>query len=91
MTIRPTGGLGLVRSDFGGRPRWAFVGSDALHRVQTDCIKTAELEAIPVDRQELRDLVENVMGVLERYSSSLASHRMVPAGCMCSTFPFGAS
>ncbi|MEU6341875.1 hypothetical protein ABZ883_13115 [Streptomyces sp. NPDC046977] len=73
MSIRPAGGLGLVRYDCGGQPRWEFVGSDALHRAQADYIKTADLEAIPVDRHQLRDLVENVMGSLERYSSSLAS------------------
>ncbi|MFE2498565.1 hypothetical protein [Streptomyces scopuliridis] len=73
MSTRPTGGLGLVRSDFAGQPRWALVGSGALDHAQTDCIKATELEGIPVDRQELRDLVENVMGALERYGSSLAS------------------
>ncbi|MEV0495949.1 hypothetical protein [Streptomyces atratus] len=73
MSTHPVGGLGLVRSDFGGQPRWVLVGSGALDRVQTDCIKTAELDAIPLDRQELGDLVEIVMAALESYSASLAS------------------
>ncbi len=73
MSTRPTGGLGLVRSDFGGPSRWALVGSGALGHVQTDCIKTAELEAVPLDRNELRDLVETVMAALESYSAALLS------------------
>ncbi|WP_327241752.1 hypothetical protein [Streptomyces sp. NBC_01320] len=73
MSTRATSGLGLVRSDFASQPRWALVGSGALDHVENDHIRTGELEAIPVDRQELRVLVENVMGALERYGSALAS------------------
>ncbi|MEW2634285.1 hypothetical protein AB0903_22250 [Streptomyces sp. NPDC048389] len=73
MSIRAAGGLSLVRSDFAGQPRWALVGSGALGHVTTDHIRTGELEAIPVDQQELRALVENVMDALERYGASLAS------------------
>ncbi|MDJ0465778.1 hypothetical protein [Streptomyces sp. H27-C3] len=73
MSTRATGGLSLVRSDFAGQPRWALVGSDALDNVTTDHIRTGELEAMPVDRQELRGLVDNVMDALEHYGASLAS------------------
>ncbi|WP_327397655.1 hypothetical protein [Streptomyces phaeochromogenes] len=73
MSLRATGGLGLVRSSFAGKPRWALVGSGALDHVKTDHIRTGNLEAIPVDRQELRALVESVMDSLERYGASLAS------------------
>ncbi|MDX3835870.1 hypothetical protein [Streptomyces europaeiscabiei] len=73
MSLRATGGLGLVRSSFAGEPRWALVGSGALDHVKTDHIRTGDLEAIPVDRQELRALVESVMDSLERYGASLAS------------------
>jgi hypothetical protein len=73
VSIRPTGGLSLVRSDVAGRPRWALVGSGALEHVRTDCIKATDLEAIPVDRQELRDLVGTAMAALESYGSSLAA------------------
>ncbi|MFI7101894.1 hypothetical protein ACIBK8_21295 [Streptomyces sp. NPDC050161] len=73
MSTRATGGLSLVRSDFAGQPRWALVGSGALGHVTTAHIRTGELEAIPVDQQELRALVENVMDALERYGASLAS------------------
>ncbi|MGW6207031.1 hypothetical protein ACWF9B_25735 [Streptomyces sp. NPDC055089] len=73
MSIRPAGGLGLVRSDRGGQPRWALVGTGALGHVQTECIKTAELEAVPFDREELRRLVETVMAALENYSAALVS------------------
>jgi hypothetical protein len=73
VNIRPTGGLDLARSDFGRQPRWALVGSGALGRAQTDCIKTAELEAIPLDRHELCNLVETIMAALESYSAPLAS------------------
>lgn len=67
------GGLSLVRSDIAGQPRWALVGSDSLRNVTTDHIRTGDLEAIPVDRQELSGLVENVMDALEGYGASLAS------------------
>lgn len=73
MSTRATGGLGLVRSDFAGQTRWALVGSGALDHVKNDHIRTGELEAIRVDRQELRALVESVMDALERYGASLAS------------------
>ncbi|MGW0914572.1 hypothetical protein ACWD1Z_22875 [Streptomyces sp. NPDC002784] len=73
MSLRATGGLGLVRSSFAGKPRWALVGSGALDHVKTDHIRTGDLEAIPVDRQELPALVESVMDSLERYGASLAS------------------
>ncbi|MFE7353845.1 hypothetical protein ACFU8Q_11740 [Streptomyces sp. NPDC057543] len=73
MSTRATGGLSLVRSDFAGQPRWALVGSGALDHVTTDHIRAGELEAMPVDRQELRVLVSNVMGALEHYGASLAS------------------
>lgn len=73
MSARATGGLGLVRSDFAGQPRWALVGSSALDHAKADHIQTRELETIPVDRQELRALVEDVMDALEPYGSSRAS------------------
>lgn len=73
MSTRATGGLSLVRSDFAGQPRWALVGSGALDHVTTDHIRTGELEAMPVDRRELRVLVGNVMGALDQYGASLAS------------------
>ncbi|MER5970322.1 hypothetical protein ABT112_11410 [Streptomyces sp. NPDC002055] len=73
MSTRATGGLSLVRSDFAGQPRWALVGSGVLGHVTTDHIRTAELDAIAVDQQEVRALVENVMDALESYGASLAS------------------
>ncbi|MGY3683121.1 hypothetical protein [Streptomyces sp. TE33382] len=73
MSTRATGCLSLIRSDFAGQPRWALVGSSALDHVTSDHIRTGELEAMPVDRQELRVLVGDVMGALEDYGASLAS------------------
>uniref|UniRef100_A0AAU2VM16 Capsule polysaccharide biosynthesis protein n=1 Tax=Streptomyces sp. NBC_00008 TaxID=2903610 RepID=A0AAU2VM16_9ACTN len=73
MSTRSTSGLSLVRSDFAGQPRWALVGSAALAQVKTDHIRTGDLESLPVDRQELRALVEDVMDALERYGSSFVS------------------
>ncbi|WP_329295961.1 hypothetical protein [Streptomyces pseudovenezuelae] len=73
MSTRATGGLGLVRADFAGQPRWALVGSSALDHAKADHIQTRELETIPVDRQELCALVEDVMDALEPYGSSRAS------------------
>lgn len=70
---RTTGGLGLVRSDWPGKPRWTLVGSGALDHVRTDHIRTRDLETLPVDRREVRDLVMNVMDALERYGSALTS------------------
>lgn len=72
MSAPSTGGLSLVRSDATGRPQWALIGSRALDHVRTDCIRTGELEDLPVDRQELRALVDGLMSALERYGSSLA-------------------
>ncbi|WP_330300619.1 hypothetical protein [Streptomyces sp. NBC_00503] len=73
MNTRQTGGLCLVRSDLGGQARWALVGGDALGNVETDCVETAELEAVPLDRGELRNLVETVMAALESTSAGLVS------------------
>ncbi|GAB3177413.1 hypothetical protein [Streptomyces incanus] len=73
MSPRTTGGLGLVRSSYAGKPTWALVGSGALAHARTDHVHTAELEATAVDKQVLRAGVEDVMAALDRYSASLAS------------------
>ncbi|MDF6045881.1 hypothetical protein LRD69_27855 [Streptomyces sp. JH14] len=73
MSPRTTGGLGLVRSSFAGKPRWALVGSGALAHARTDHVHTAELEATAVDKHVLRAGVEDVMAALDRHSASLAS------------------
>ncbi|MEU1406826.1 hypothetical protein ABZ471_31530 [Streptomyces sp. NPDC005728] len=73
MSPLTTGGLGLVRSAFAGKPTWALVGSGTLAHARTDHVHTAELEATAVERQELRACVEDVMAALDRYGTSLAS------------------
>lgn len=73
MSPRTTGGLGLIRSSYAGKPTWALVGSSALAHARTDHLHTAVLEATTVDKQVLRAGVEDVMAALDRYSASLAS------------------
>ncbi|MFJ2716881.1 hypothetical protein [Streptomyces sp. NPDC087437] len=73
MSPRTTGGLGLVRSTFAGKPAWALVGSGALAHARADHVHTAELEATAVDRQELGACVEDAMDALDNYGASLAS------------------
>ncbi|MFB7460970.1 hypothetical protein [Streptomyces sp. NPDC056188] len=73
MSPRTTGGLGLVRSAFAGKPTWALVGSGALAHARADHVHTAELEATAVDRQELGACVEDAMDALDNYGASLAS------------------
>ncbi|MEU6440426.1 hypothetical protein [Streptomyces sp. NPDC047046] len=72
MSPTARGGLGLVRSTATGKPTWALVGSGALARATTDHVRTADLEAKSIDRQELRTLVEDVMAALDGYGASLA-------------------
>lgn len=73
MTSHVTGDLCLVRSSLGGGPKWSLVGSSAADHAKIDHIPAGDLEAIPVDRQELRALVDTVMGSLERYGALLTT------------------
>ncbi|GAA2342100.1 hypothetical protein [Dactylosporangium salmoneum] len=73
MSARAASGAGLIRSDVTCHQRGALVGDDALDHVTSDHSRTAEPEAVAIDRQELRDLVDSVMDALEHHSSSFAS------------------
>lgn len=65
--------LGLAQTFVGGRSVWALVGEASLRKVRSAQITTLQLEALPVDREETGQHVENVMTALEKYSSHRAA------------------
>ncbi|GAA3904671.1 hypothetical protein GCM10022244_13570 [Streptomyces gulbargensis] len=65
--------LGLARTDLAGPPQWALVGESTLATLTSDHIATRELEALPLDPQELEVLVDHVMNALQVYGGTLAT------------------
>ncbi|MFF7777057.1 hypothetical protein ACFZCG_21840 [Streptomyces tanashiensis] len=72
MTTSQRSSLGLARTESDGRLRWALVSEGALASIASDRIATNELEALPIDSQELDELVDRVMDALETYGADLA-------------------
>lgn len=65
--------LGIVHTEFRGRPLWALVGEGALESMRADGITTGDLEALPLDAHRVETLVDHVMTELEAYGADLAS------------------
>ncbi|MEU2263822.1 hypothetical protein ABZ557_26935 [Streptomyces sp. NPDC019645] len=72
MTTSAFGDSGLVRREDGHRPAWVLVGAGRFDVADSLRIRTGDLEALPLNQQDLRSLTERVMAALHEYGGGRA-------------------